>query len=165
MTTRKNTGIAAALVVASAALMTFVGDWEGRSLTPYKDIVGVVTYCDGITQPPPAPGKTYTHQECNALKLKEVTQHGSELLACIDAPITQGMYEAFASWAYNVGTGAACGSTAVRLLNEQRFREACDQLLRWNRAGGKVVRGLDNRRRAEHALCIKSLPDVERTSA
>jgi lysozyme len=32
---------------------------------------------------------------------------------------------------------------------------ACQQILRWNRAGGQVVQGLVNRRQAEYKLCIQ----------
>jgi lysozyme len=104
------------------------------------------------------PGKTYTDADCNALSIKHVEAHGAKLLQCIKVRITQGYYDALASWAYNVGTGAACGSTLVRLLNQGQYRAACQQLPRWNRAGGKVVRGLTNRRMAELAQCLQSIP-------
>ena len=34
---------------------------------------------------------------------------------------------------------------------------ACDALLMWNKAGGKVVKGLTKRREAERALCLDGL--------
>jgi lysozyme len=60
-------------------------------------------------------------------------------------------------WAYNVGSGAACRSTLAKRANAGDWRAACDQLLRWDRAGGAVVRGLTNRRAAEHRLCVGAL--------
>lgn len=165
MATNKQKAGAGAIVLAAASLVAFVGDWEGREHTVYRDIVGVPTVCDGITGKDVIPGKVYTDAECDALTEKHLTKHGGELLACIDVRITQGMYESLASWAYNVGTGAACKSTLVRMLNAHEYRQACDQLLRWNRAGGRVVRGLDNRRKAEHKRCIESLPTTERATA
>jgi GH24 family phage-related lysozyme (muramidase) len=149
---------AAGVVLASAGLLTQIRGHEGRELKPYRDIAGVLTVCDGITGPDVQPGKTYTDAECNALSLKHVEAHGAKLLQCIQVRVTQGYYDALASWAYNVGVGAACGSTLVRLLNAGEYRAACDQLLRWNRAGGKVVRGLTNRRMAERAQCLQSIP-------
>ena len=153
----KQKAAAAGIVLAGSGLIAFVSHWEGRSLTVYKDIVGVPTVCDGITGPDVIPSKVYTDAECNALALKHVEEHGRRLLACINVRITQGYYDALASWAYNVGTTAACNSTLIRLLNQSQYSAACDQLLRWDRAGGKRVRGLTNRRQAEHAKCVRSI--------
>ena len=76
---------------------------------------------------------------------------------CLTAPVPGKTKVAFLSWTYNVGVGAACGSTLVRLANAGALRGACDQLLRWNRAGGKIVRGLTNRREAERQLCLEGV--------
>lgn len=160
MTQQRKSAIAAAagVVLASAGLISQIGKHEGREYAPYRDIVGVLTVCDGITGPDVVPGKTYTDAECNALSLKHVEDHGAKLLQCITVRITQGYYDAITSWAYNVGVGAACGSTLIRLLNQGEYRAACDQLMRWNKAGGREVRGLTNRRMQERALCLRSIP-------
>ena len=152
----------AAILLASAAMVSTIRHDEGREYEPYRDIVGVWTVCDGITGPDVIHGKVYTDQECNALTIKNVEKHGSELLDCIHVRITQGMYEALAGWAYNVGTGAACKSTAIRLINAGRYAEGCRDLMRWNRAGGKVVRGLTIRRQKESDACIKGIPEQVR---
>jgi lysozyme len=39
-----------------------------------------------------------------------------------------------------------------RKINEQNWEAAKDQLLLWNKAGGRVLPGLDKRRKAEAAL-------------
>jgi lysozyme len=161
----KAKAIAGGIAVAGASLIAFIGSWEGRSLTAYSDIVGVVTYCDGITQPPPIKGKTYTHAECNALALSNVTAHGEGLLNCVAVRLNQNQYDALVSWTFNVGVGAACGSTLVRKLNRGDYPGACNELLRWDMAGGKHVRGLTNRRKAERELCIKPMPIIERAVA
>jgi lysozyme len=144
--------------LAGASLLTTVAYWEGTEYKPYKDIVGVLTVCNGYTGPDIIPGKVYTKAECDGLLKKEVTEHGLGILKCITVPINQHQYEALTSWAYNVGVGAACKSTAIRLLNQGDYRGACDQLLRWNKAGGKEVRGLTRRRIAERELCLKPMP-------
>jgi lysozyme len=58
------------------------------------------------------------------------------------------------SLAYNIGVGAFCGSTLVALLNQGLYVEACSQILRWDKAGGRQLRGLTIRREAEHRTCI-----------
>jgi lysozyme len=150
--------IVGGVAIAGAALLAFVGGNEGREHVPYLDIVGVPTYCDGITSPPPVPGKVYTDAECNSLLEANVAKHGEAFLQCVTVKINQNEYDAFASWAFNVGTGAACKSNLVRRLNAGDHIGACDELMRWNRAGGKEVRGLTNRRKKERDLCIKPMP-------
>lgn len=147
-----------AILLASAAMVNTIRHDEGREYKPYQDIVGVWTVCDGITGPDVIHGKTYTDQECNALTIKHVEAHGSKLLDCIHVRITQPMYEALSGWAYNVGVGAACKSTAIRLINAGRYAEGCRDLMRWNRAGGQVVRGLTLRREREMNACLNGIP-------
>ncbi len=147
--------IGAGLVLASVDLLGYVGHWEGREHEPYKDIVGVVTYCDGITSPPPIPGKVYTDAECNALSIKNVTAHGQGLLNCVTVRLNQSEYEALALWTFNVGVRAACNSTLIRKLNAGDRGAVCPELMRWNRAGGKPVRGLTRRRAFECELFKK----------
>lgn len=146
--------IAGGAVLVSSSLVAFVAHWEGTEYTPYKDVVGVWTVCEGITGKHVIPNKTYTRAECNALLSGELEKHGRGLLECVKVPMPQHRYEALASWTYNVGVGAACGSTLVRRLNSGESQiPVCRELLRWNRAGGKEVQGLTNRRQAEFNLC------------
>lgn len=147
-----------AIVLATASMLYGIKQDEGREYRPYIDIVGVPTVCDGITGPDVIPGKTYTDAECNRLTIKHVEKHGSQLLDCIHVRVTQGLYEALAGWAFNVGVGAACQSTAIRLINQGRYVEGCKDLLRWNRAGGQVVRGLTIRRERDAQKCLQNIP-------
>jgi lysozyme len=148
-----------AILLASAAFVSEIRKHEGREYQPYQDLVGVWTVCDGITGPDVIHGKTYTDAECNRLTIKHTEKHGSQLLDCIHVRITQGMYEALASWAYNVGTGAACKSTAIRLINAGQYHAGCKDLLRWDKAGGRTVRGLTIRRKQEADACIRGIPE------
>jgi len=152
-----------ALVITGAALLAFVGNWEGSDPVAYADKLayGVPTVCNGHTGPDVKVGDKWTKERCDAILVKDVATHGERLLACITVGINQHEYNAYTSWAYNVGTGAACRSTAIRLLNSGRRTEACNQLLRWDRAGGKRVRGLTNRRKAERDLCLKPMQQVK----
>ena len=45
-------------------------------------------------------------------------------------------------------------STLMKLLNHKQYTEAADQLLRWNKAGGKTLKGLTRRRQAERVLFL-----------
>jgi GH24 family phage-related lysozyme (muramidase) len=43
------------------------------------------------------------------------------------------------------------------MLNEQRIAAACEALTWWNKAGGRVYRGLVDRRAEERDLCLEGL--------
>lgn len=153
---------AGSLALAGASLLAFVGLWEGDEKVAYADKLayGVPTVCNGHTGPDVRVGDVWSKERCDAILVKNIEKHGQGLLACTAVALNQNQYDALSSWAFNVGTGAACGSTLVKLLNKGQYTAACDQLLRWDRAGGRVVRGLANRRQAERALCLKPVAPV-----
>ncbi|KRJ11905.1 lysozyme [Acinetobacter nosocomialis] len=59
------------------------------------------------------------------------------------------------SLTYNIGSGAFKNSTLLKKLNKGDYQGAADQFLVWNKAGGKVMKGLVRRREAERALFLK----------
>lgn len=141
--------IVAGALAAAVAVAGFVRPWEGRSLIPYRDIVGVVTWCDGITKG--APKDKYTSAECDALLKDEIAIHLRGVAKCIHRELPEHQWVAIGSWTYNVGVQAACSSTLVRKINAGE--PWCAELLKWDRAGGKRVRGLSRRRQAEYEVC------------
>lgn len=153
---KKGAALGAAVVLATAA---FVAPWEGLFTRPYKDIVGVVTWCYGETEGKPK--ASYTPQECRDMLAAKLPRYYGEISACwgpqVEAKLTDNMRVAFTSGAYNFGSGAFCKSSMVRRLKAGDLRGACDALLLYNRAGGRVVRGLANRRQAERKLCLEGL--------
>lgn len=159
--------IGSSLTIAGAALLAFVSTWEGSETVAYADLLahGLPTVCNGHTGPDVKVGDVWSKERCDAILRKDVAQHGQGLLACVTVPLNQNQYDALTAWSYNIGVGAACGSTLVKLLNQGQYTNACNQLLRWNRASGVVVRGLDNRRKAERSLCLKPIAPVEKEFA
>lgn len=67
-------------------------------------------------------------------------------------PASQAQFDAMVSICYNIGAGAFTGSTLLRLHNAGDFDGAAKQFRRWNRAGGRVMKGLTRRREAEEKL-------------
>ena len=146
---------AGALAAIALALAALVRPWEGRELVPYRDIVGVWTVCEGVTGEAVVPNKVYTNPECDRLTADALGQHYRGVMACITKPIAVHEAAAITSWAYNVGVGAACKSTLVRKVNAGLPGSIwCPELLKWNKAGGREVRGLTNRRKAELEVCL-----------
>lgn len=146
-------GIIAGGGAALALAIGLVAPWEGLELKAYRDIVGVWTICYGETNGV-RPGDTATKAQCDTMLARQLGAYEARLDACLVATVPVKAKVAFVSWAYNVGTGAACSSTLVRKANSGDIVGACNELPKWNRAGGKVVRGLTNRREAERELCL-----------
>ena len=161
MSARKKSVAAGATAAVLTATAAFVGPWEGKENVAYLDRIAqppVWTVCYGETRGVQQ-GDAYSDAECAAMLADALKDYRAALIGCIPALPDQptGVQVALTSWAYNVGTGAACDSTLARRANANDWRAACDQLLRWTRAGGRVVQGLVNRREAEHALCVGAL--------
>ena len=67
----------------------------------------------------------------------------------VDVPLTQYQFDALVSFVFNLGSGAFGGSTLLKKLNAGDYSAVPAQLMRWNKAGGRVLRGLTRRRQAE----------------
>lgn len=140
-------------IVALAAPV--VMHWEGLENDPYKDIVGITTVCYGETKG--VEQRRYSDEECADMLLRRLHEFNAEIDACITREVPTAVRAAVLSWAYNVGSDAACRSTLMRKLNEGDVAGACAELDRWVMAGGKRVKGLENRRREERRLCEGAL--------
>lgn len=88
------------------------------------------------------------------LAFRDITKFEGAIKECVKVPLSQNEYDAWVSFTYNIGAPSFCKSTAVRLLNEGKYGEACDQMLRWVYVKGNKVQGLVNRRQKEHKQCL-----------
>jgi lysozyme len=142
---------------AAAALLAFTPVQEGRVLKTYRDIGGVLTYCDGATENARS-GKVYTPAECDAQLDRDLERHAAGIAQCVPMDrLTDGQRAAFVDAAFNIGVSAFCSSSMARRANAGDMVGACDALLLWNRAGGREVAGLTKRRQRERELCMKGL--------
>lgn len=146
-------GASAAALALAAAL---IAPWEGVELRAYRDIVGVPTICYGETRGVEM-GDTATLAECKSQLARAVVDFERGIRPCLPATLPDQTRAAFISASYNIGAGAFCGSSMSRRALAGNLRGACDALLMWDKAGGKVVRGLTRRRAAERSLCLEGL--------
>jgi lysozyme len=146
------------LTAAGALAVAFVGGWEGMRLKAYRDIVGVPTVCFGETRGVKM-GDQYTAEQCRAMLGDGLAEFEAGIRRCLVAPdkIPDKPYVAFVSLSYNIGQKAFCGSTVARRANSGDLRGACEAITAWNKAGGRVVQGLVNRRAAERKMCLEGL--------
>jgi lysozyme len=153
----KNRAAAATFLTSAVLLATIsaqVAKDEGFVGHAYRDVVGVWTIGYGETKGV-KPGQTITREDAaKHLAYRLQNDFAKEMVKCIKVPITQNEYHAYLSFSYNVGTHAFCNSTIAKDLNAGRYKQACDGLLQWNRAGGKVFAGLTRRRQEERMICL-----------
>jgi len=137
-----------------------IARWEGLRTDAYLDIVGVPTICYGSTRGIEI-GMSMTKSQCDGLLREEVLEYRDGWLGYVESHaynnwINNNREAAYTSLAYNVGIRAAGKSTATRRLNNGNIVGGCQAIGWWNKAGGRVVRGLVNRRSDETELCLKS---------
>ena len=65
---------------------------------------------------------------------------------------TPGRVAALIDWTFNLGAGNLKASTLRKRVNAGRWDDVPTELRKWNKAGGRVLRGLTTRREAEAAL-------------
>lgn len=148
---RARVGIAA-LALSAAGLVGIVAheSYTDRAVIPIPGDVPTIGFgsTEGVklgdrTTPPAALERA----------LREVGKFEGAIHGCVAVPLYQHEYDAYTSLTYNIGAGAFCSSTLVKKLNQGDYAGACAEISRWNRAGGRTVQGLTNRRAAERMLC------------
>lgn len=142
----------AALTISATTLVGIAVN-EGYVGQTYLDAVGVPTIGFGETKGV-KPGQTTTPTRALVQLMKSADEHAKGMAACIKVPLYQHEYDAYVSFTYNVGVGAFCRSTLLKKLNAGDYEGACNELLLWDKAGGKALPGLTRRRQEERKLCL-----------
>lgn len=146
-------------------LTRFEGLHEVRSdgmIHPYRDPVGFPTIGYGtlLSLDRDAPLDTWppiTRSLAEEMMLEEVASIFDRVVRLVKVPVNDAQIAALVDFAYNLGTGALRASTLLRMLNRGDYEEAADQFLRWNKAGGRILRGLTLRRMAERDLFLQGM--------
>jgi lysozyme len=129
--------------------------FEGFSAKPYLCSAKVPTIGYGNTY--------YTNGKKVTLLDKQITEteafemfktiadkFADKVSKLVTYPINQNQFNSLVSLSYNIGIAAFQLSTLLKMVNENANNPKIkDQFLRWNKAGGKVVRGLTLRRNEE----------------
>lgn len=143
----------------SNAGLNLIKGFEGKRLTSYDDGVGVWTVGYGTIKYPNGvrvkKGDTCTEQQAEAYLKNDLAKFEAAINKLVKVSITQNQFDALASFTYNLGETNLANSTLLKKLNKGDYQGAADQFLVWNKAGGKVMKGLVRRREAERALFLK----------
>lgn len=142
----------AALALSAAALVGLVSS-EGYTDSAVIPVAGDVPTIGFGTTENVKLGDKITPPVALARALRDVQKFEGAIKTCVTAPLFQYEYDAYTSLAYNIGSGAFCGSTLVKRVNAGRYEEGCKEILKWNRFKGKPLAGLTKRRKAEYLQC------------
>lgn len=135
--------------------LSLVGGFEGLRTVAYTDATGTPTICYGETLGVSL-GDVKTTAECKEMFAERLPVFEKGMVRCIENPdaVPDKSYIALLSFTYNVGVGAFCKSTLVKKLNAGDLEGACNELPRWNKSKGRVLKGLVNRRAEEQRICL-----------
>ena len=140
--------------------------FEGYSDRPYKCPAGIPTigygntyYHNGVKVK--ITDKQITREYANEILAHTADEFASDVMKLVKSKISVNQLNALTAFAYNVGIGentpnrksGLAGSTLLKLVNiNPNDAMIAKEFLKWNKAGGKVLNGLTNRRIAESAL-------------
>jgi lysozyme len=167
MSRRAKTALASGLGLVALTATYLTAPWEDTKNVAYWDSLGKVwTVCTGETKGVKK-GDRYTDEQCAKMLYATLEKdYRRPLQKCVkgydDLPLS--LQASMLDAAYNLGTGTICGSTAARRAEAKDFSGSCQALTRFNKAGGKTIRGLvlrrengDAQRIGEFELCLEGL--------
>ena len=123
--------------------------FEGLYLKAYVCPAGVLTIGYGHTRGV-KPGEEINEMQAE-LYLMEDVEACEIQLNYLTLPINQHQFDALCSFIFNLGIGNFMQSTLLKKL-KAGDKTAADEILRWDKSGGKVLPGLTARRKAEYDL-------------
>jgi lysozyme len=150
------------------ATIDLVKKWEGFKAEAYRDAVGVWTIGYGTTAMAgvgivPVPGMVISEADATFYLMKGLEKFADEIRPAISREANENQFGAMLSLAYNIGPTAFKRSTLLRKFNAGDIQGAAAQFDVWNKAGGKVLRGLVNRRADEKRLFLTPVKAAQPT--
>lgn len=96
--------------------------------------------------------REFTMEEVDNILKQDLARFEIGVMRLCPKTEKQGQFDALVSFSFNVGLGNLQNSTLRQKHNRGDFDGAANEFLKWNKAGGKVLAGLDRRRKGEKAL-------------
>jgi len=103
----------------------------------------------------PEDNRLFTMEEVDAILAKDLDRFAAGVLRyCPSAVNNQSWLDALVSFSFNVGLGTLQRSTLRQKHNRGDYTGAAEEFLKYCKAGGKVLKGLENRRKDERVLYL-----------
>ena len=142
----------------SQAGVDLIKRFEGCKLKPYLCPAGywTVGYGHVIGNGKTKPEKQlYTQEEVNELLRTDLARFEQGVLRYCPVHLTQFEFDSLVSFSFNLGLGVLQRSTLRRKILRQDKQAAARNILKYNKAGGQVLKGLTRRREAEYRMFTK----------
>jgi lysozyme len=104
----------------------------------------------------PEDNRVWSVEEIGELLVKDVVRFERAVERFISVPLRQCEFDALISATYNLGPGWLQRSQVRQKINRGDKKGAMESLLKYNKGGGVVLRGLDKRRKDEVALFMRT---------
>lgn len=127
--------------------------FEGLRLEAYRDSVGIPTIGYGHTHGVKM-GDVITGAQADAFLRDDLQVAELTINTNVKVKLTQGQFDALASFVFNLGSGNFVKSTLLKKLNTGDYAGAADEFGKWVNAGGKKLPGLVKRRAAEREVFL-----------
>lgn len=142
------------------AAIDLIKSFEGLELNAYVDPATggePITIGYGTTRYPDGSkvllGHTCTEQQATEYLIEDVNKFATKVKQLITSPVSDNQFGAITSFAYNCGIGNLSASTLRKKVNKNPADlTIAAEFARWNKAAGKVMKGLTRRREAESKL-------------
>lgn len=102
----------------------------------------------------PQDNRTFSMEEVNGILRTDLARFERGVTTLCPVQLTQGNFDGLVSFAFNVGLGTLQRSTLRQKVLRGDIEGAADEFLKYNKAGGKVLKGLVTRRNDERALFL-----------
>ena len=101
-----------------------------------------------------ADNRTFSMEEVNAILKSDLARFERGVVLFCPVPLTGGQFDALVSFSFNVGLGTLQRSTLRQKVLRGDMEGAAEELLKYCKAGGKILKGLETRRKDERALFL-----------
>lgn len=141
--------------------LAIIKEFEGLYLKAYRDPVGIPTIGYGTIRYPSGKrvqmGQTCSKKQAEEWLAWEINDVIIEpMTEAIKVKVTNNQACALISFCYNLGVGAFKKSTLLKRLNRKEpSARVGDEFNKWVYAGGKKLKGLVRRRKAERELFLR----------
>ena len=144
----------------SQRAITLIKHHEGVRNRPYRCAAGLWTvgvgHLIGDGKSLPADwNRTFTQEEIDALLKRDLSRFELGIHKMLpNVPLRQHEFDALVSFCFNLGLGCFQRSTIRQALLRGDKEAAMESLVKYCKAGGKILKGLQNRRLDERQLFL-----------
>lgn len=137
--------------------LQLIRKYEGYKTTPYRCPAGLYTVGYGHVignglQLPDEWNRKFSLGEINELLKSDLARFERGVLRYCSVHLTQSQFDALVSFSFNLGLGVLQRSTLRQKILRGDGEGAAEEILKYNKAGGVVLKGLTRRRQAEYDL-------------